>query len=243
MVILLNTDLVSIECGEKNFSEIEKVDQELESGVKTISLSAKVKNSIWCKPSLLFFTLHRMIVNFSLPIYFMFLPILLIDLGLTLKDASYMVMVSGITNTISRFISGAVMDHPRINNFVFISIGLFLQAIILLIYPFCDNYIILLICSGLSGALIAPFQIGMAIIVGEMLPIEKVACVCGIISLALGVGNMIGPPLAGYIYDHSKNHTVIFFIVALGYICSGISCWLSGYLYYRCKKNEQLETI
>ena len=54
---------------------------------------------------------------------------------------------------------------------------LLLQAIILLIYPFCDNYTILMICSGLSGALIAPFQIGMAIIVGEMLPIEKVASV------------------------------------------------------------------
>ena len=80
--------------------------------------------------------------------------------------------------------------------------------------------------------LIAPFQIGMAIIVGEMLPIEKVASVCGIISLAQGVGNMIGPPLAGYIYDHSKSHTTIFFIVAIGYICSSISCWLSGFFYY-----------
>ena len=221
----------------------DRIDYESERKAKSFELPISSKKSIWCKSPLLLFTLHRMIANFSLPIFFMFLPILLMDLGFTLEDASFMVMVSGITNTISRFVSGFIMDHPRLNKFLFISIGLFLQAIILFLYPFCDQYIVLMIFSGLSGALIAPFQIGMAIIVGEMLPVEKVASVCGIISLAQGVGSMVGPPLAGFIYDHAKNHIIIFFIVGLGYVCSGVSCWLSGYLYYRCKKIDQKEAI
>ena len=82
----------------------------------------------------------------------------------------------------------------------------------------------------------APHQIGMSIVIGEMLPIEKVASACGLMSLAQGIGTIIGPPLGGFIYDNSKDHKVIFFMIAIGYIISGISCWLSGYLYNRERK-------
>ena len=93
-----------------------------------------------------------------------------------------------------------------------------------------------MVLTGAIGVLLAPFQIGMAIVIGEMLPIEKVASACGLMSLAQGIGTIIGPPLAGFIYDNSKDHKVIFFMIAIGYIISGISCWLSGYLYNREKK-------
>ena len=68
-----------------------------------------------------------------------------------------------------------------------------------------------------------------------MLPIEQVASACGSMSLAQGIGNIMGPPLAGYIYDHSTDHKIILFIIAIGYIISGISCSLSGYLLNRTR--------
>ena len=67
---------------------------------------------------------------------------------------------------------------------------------------------------------------------------EKAASACGLMSFAQGIGNILGPPLAGFIYDHSKDHTVIFFITAIGYVMSGVSVWLSGCMFNRRKQNE-----
>ena len=108
----------------------------------------KTKNigkSLWYNPSIWLFTIHRMLGNMSFRLFMMFIPILLIDLGFTLKEASFIVMVSGITNTVSRVISGSIMDHSRVNNFTLIFCGLTLQAILLCIYPFCNHFIILMV--------------------------------------------------------------------------------------------------
>ena len=150
-------------------------------------------------------------------------------------------MINGITNTVARVIVGASMDHPRVNTFILTAAGLFLQAIIIFIFPFCEQFNILMVFSGIIGIGQAPFDIGMAILVGEMLPIEKVASACGILSFAQGIGSIIGPPIAGFIYDNSKEHTVIFFLIAIGYIISGVTCWLSGYMHTKRKINN-LET-
>ena len=226
-----------------------RTSKEIKNTEKTHSLEDKAikmhdnkernaDQSLWHNPSIWLFTIHRMLGNMSFRLFMMFIPILLIDLGFTLKEASLIVMVSGITNTVSRVISGLIMDHRRVNNFVLISVGLTFQAILLCIYPFCDKFIILMVFSGVGGFLVAPFHIGMAIVLGEMLPIEKVASVSGMMSLAQGFGNLIGPPLAGFIYDHSEYHSIIFYIVAIGYIISAICCQLAGYLYQNRKKND-----
>ena len=216
-------------------AQFDKASIEQKSSTNQDKSKSIIEKSPWYHPSIWLFTMHRMLGNMTFRLFMMFIPILLIDLGFTLTQASLIVMVSGITNTISRVISGSIMDHRRINNFILISTGLIIQAILLCIYPFCNKFIILIILSGIGGFLIAPFHIGMAIVLGELLPIEKVASVSGLMSLAQGMGNLVGPPLAGYIYDHSGDHSIIFYIVATGYILSAISCWLAGYLYKRRK--------
>ena len=218
-----------------NDAQFDKVSFEQMSTVNLDNCELIIEKSPWYHPSIWLFTMHRMLGNMTFRLFMMFIPILLIDSGFTLKQASLIVMVSGITNTISRVISGSIMDHQRINNFILISTGLIIQAILLCIYPFCNNFIILMILSGIGGFIIAPFHIGMAIVLGELLPIEKVASVSGLMSLAQGIGNLVGPPLAGYIYDHSDDHSIIFYIVATGYILSAITCWLAGYLYKKRK--------
>ena len=213
-----------------------KSSVENEKGRSTIL--DKFDSSLWCDPSLLLLLVSRLSANFSKPLFFMFLPILLIDHGFSLKQASLILMIYGITNTVARVIVGASMDHPRVNNFILTAAGLFLQAILILIFPFCDQFNILMVCSGIIGIAVAPFEIGMAVLVGEMLPIEKVASACGILYFAQGIGSIIGPPLAGFIYDNSKYHTVIFFLIAIGYIISGVTCWLSGYMHTKRTRNN-----
>ena len=194
-------------------------------------------NSLWGNTYLWIFALHRLLADFGQCIFFMFVPILVIDSGFTLNQASLLIMVYGITNTFARFASGILMDHPAVNNLILTASGCFIQAILMCIFPFCSDYIILLALSAIMGILVAPYQIGLSIIAGEMFPIEKVASVCGLMSFAQGIGNIIGPPLVGFIYDQYNNHLLIFCIIAIGYFMSGISCWISGRSYDK-RKND-----
>ena len=116
-------------------AQFDKASIEQKSITNKDKSKSMIEKSPWYHPSIWLFTVHRMLGNMAFRLFMMFIPILLIDLGFTLTQASLIVMVSGITNTISRVISGSIMDHRRINNFILISMGLIIQAVLLCIYP------------------------------------------------------------------------------------------------------------
>ena len=104
----------------------------------------KFNSSLW------FLLVSRLSAILSLSLLFMFLPILLIDQGFSLKQAGLILMVYGITNTVSRVIVGALMDHPRVNIFILTAAGLFLQAIVMCMFSICDQYIVLMVFDASS---------------------------------------------------------------------------------------------
>ena len=185
-------------------------------------------HELCCNTALWLYFIHHVAGNFGQSLFFMFIPILLMDLGFTIYQASLVIMVNGITNLIGRVVSGFFMDRPWMNNFILTAIGFFVVAAVLCAFPFCNNFAMLMAFSGAIGVLMAPYQIGMSIILGEMLPLEKAATSSGLMSVAMGIGSIMGPPIAGFIYDYSKNSTIIFFIIATGFFIGGISCWLAG---------------
>ena len=82
---------------------------------RTFKLSKLIDTWFWFNPSLMLLLLSRFLGHFSLVLFFMFLPTLLLEFGYSLEEASLMLTVLGITNTVSRIVVGAMMDHPRIS--------------------------------------------------------------------------------------------------------------------------------
>ena len=102
------------------------------------------------------------------------------------------------------------------------------------------KFIVLMILGGLIGIGFAPYEIGISISLGQMLPMEKVAAASGKCFLFMGIGAVVGPVSAGYIYDNTKDHKIILFLEALGLFIGGITCFTTAFIHNRQKRERQL---
>ena len=56
-------------------------------------------------------------------------------------------------------------------------------------------------------------------------------------SIAQGLGSFVGPPIAGLVFDATGSYSLIIYIIAIGYLISGISCCAAAYA-HRNQLNE-----
>ena len=60
------------------------------------------------------FLLSRFFGNFSIAMFYIFLPVVLVERQFTMSQASLMFIAIGVPNMISRVVVGALMDYPKI---------------------------------------------------------------------------------------------------------------------------------
>merc|ERR1711894_419776 len=129
----------------------------------------------------------------------------------------------------ARVIVGAMMDHPKIDSLFLNAIAFITCAPILCVFAFSKDYTTLMILAGFCGLNFAPFNVNTSIVLGEMLPTEKIASGFGKSNFVMGVGSIAGPVLAGYVFDNTQNYRIIVFIEAFGFFLGGIACLISFY--------------
>ena len=216
--------------------DIEKSAPTLQCGIeprkkKSMERTCKLSNLIdtwfWFNPSLMLLLLSRFLGHFSLVLFFMFLPTLLLEFGYSLEEASLMLTVLGITNTVSRIVVGAMMDHPRISPAMLTTVGFTIQAILQFLLPFVENYAILMTLGGVIGIIQAPYNVALSIILGEIVPMKKIASTFAKMALFQGIGSIVGPSIAGLIFDITMDIKVLFFIAAIINLIGGIACGVS----------------
>ena len=193
--------------------------------------------NFWKDSAMLSFLASRFFGNFSMATFYMFLPIILIENQFSMSQASIMLSVIGVPNMFSRIIVGAIMDHPRVDCVLLNFIGFTLVSIILCVFAFSDNYTVLLVLAALLGINFAPYQVNTSIALGQMLPTEKVASGSGKCMCIMGIASIIGPVLTGYIFDNTKDHKIIIFMIAFGFFVSGLTCLITTCIHVRRKKN------
>ena len=194
---------------------------------RSFKLSNLIDTWFWSNPSLMLLLLSRFLGHFSLVLFFMFLPTLLLEFGYSLEEASLMLTVLGITNTVSRIAVGAMMDHPRISPAMLTTVGFTIQAILQFLLPFVENYAILMVLGGVIGIIQAPYNVALSIILGEIVPMKKIASTFAKMALFQGIGSIVGPSISGLIFDITMDIKVLFFIAASINLIGGIACGAS----------------
>ena len=192
--------------------------------------------SPWRNLPIFMLFLSRLFGNFSTTIFFMLLPSILTHNGFSLKEASIVLTVIGVSNTIPRTFMGTLMDHPHVNSCLLIGAGFFLKAIVICVLPFTFQYKYLLFYGVVIGISNSPYWVGLSIAIGRMVPMRKVASTCSLMSIAQGLGSIIGPPTAGFVFDITDSYSHVIYMIAVGYIISGFTCCAASYIYNRRNK-------
>ncbi|XP_036046979.1 monocarboxylate transporter 5 isoform X1 [Onychomys torridus] len=144
-------------------------------------------------------------------------------LGIDVMDASYLVSVAGITETVSQLISGWIADQNWIKKYQYHKLYLILCGVTNLLAPLATTFPLLMaytiffaIFAGGYLALILPVLVDLS-------KNSRVHKFLGYASFFAGMAVLSGPPIAGWIYDYTQTYTGSFYFSGTCYLLSSVS--------------------
>ncbi|CAJ0947247.1 unnamed protein product, partial [Mesorhabditis belari] len=145
-------------------------------------------------------------------------------LGVPLNETSWLVSGIGLFNLISMVICGIVCDTPwaRKNLFMMYGVMISLCGGCLVASTLVTTYMGMLVTSLLYGFFIAANYVLASVLLCELLHVSDFQNGYGFLSMAQGLGNLIGPALVGWVRDISQSYQYMFLVGAVGMILSGV---------------------
>ncbi|XP_055379500.1 monocarboxylate transporter 9 [Condylostylus longicornis] len=144
----------------------------------------------------------------------------------TEEDGALLISIIGIFNTLGMIILGFIGDRPWLNVNIMYSICMLLCGLSVALMPLAvTNYYLLVALAVVFGLTFAStFSFTPSILV-SLVDLDDFTCAYGLVLLVQGIGSLLGPPLAGLIYDITLKWDDSFY-------CAGLFIAFSGVLSY-----------
>jgi MFS family permease len=143
--------------------------------------------------------------------------------GLSETDASTIISTIGATNTVGMILLGWAGDYPWMNVTKVYAICLVGCGICCAIMPlFISSFWSLIVIGAAFGLFFASnFSFTPAILV-ELIPLDRFTTAYGLMLLCQGIGNLLGPPLAGWVSDLTGFWDLSFYLAGFWIVLSGV---------------------
>ncbi|XP_071086601.1 monocarboxylate transporter 12-like [Haliotis cracherodii] len=195
--------------------------------VKTLCGDCSGYAKVFRNKSFLFFLMCSCTFGMGSSAIYLYLPDFLRKQGISLQAASFSVATSGVGGVVSRVLTGFAAQDPNIGSgLIFASLNGLMGVLSFLIPLFtstsatvCVYGFFLGLYTGSSWALFNP-------ITYEILGMDHVATGFGAVMGSCGFGFLIGPPLAGYVFQISKVYYGVYIFAGVMFF----SCALCGLL-------------
>lgn len=187
-------------------------------------------------PHYITFALSSFILYFWYDVPYIFMADRALEYGISEKQASFLISILGIVNTFGQILYGILGDTKFSLSILYGTSLIACGATVMLVPNFTD-YIALACLSGTFGLFIsANYSLGTVILV-EFLGIDKLSNAYGLTMLMQGIANLIGPPVAGLLYDFTGTYDATFFVGGACIIFAGILLlWVPVYRYMRRRR-------
>ncbi|XP_050428062.1 monocarboxylate transporter 1 isoform X3 [Adelges cooleyi] len=149
-------------------------------------------------------------------------------IGIDSKQASFLLSIIGITNTIGRVVCGFVADFPWVDSLLLNNICLLISTAAVAATPFCVTYTHYVIMSVFFGIAVSGYISLTSIILVDLLGLDKLTNAFGLLILFRGAAAIVGSPLAGAIYDWKKSYDWPFFMAAVFFLISAITSFMAA---------------
>ncbi|XP_050422604.1 monocarboxylate transporter 12-like [Adelges cooleyi] len=145
--------------------------------------------------------------------------------GNSQEDASYLISMIGFLNMFGEVLLGWAGDKAWVNANTVYAISMVLCGIVIALVPLFESYASLSILSALFGLFISANYSFTSIILVEIITLERFTNAYGVLLLVQGIANLVGPPLAGGLYDVTQSYNLSFYL-------GGFFIAISGFLLF-----------
>ncbi|XP_060096856.1 uncharacterized protein LOC132573334 [Heteronotia binoei] len=148
------------------------------------------------------------------------------DLGISPKDASYIMVGSGLTSMISCILFGKICDMERINRLYVNQASILSVGVVNFIIPYCKNFYSLVAICSLWGFFDAGNYVLLPVLTFDLMGPEKMTIAWGFM-MAVNAISCFGPPFAGAMYDLFGNYNIGFIVTG---ICNIIAASILAFI-------------
>uniref|UniRef100_A0A0K2T9N2 Monocarboxylate transporter 12like [Nasonia vitripennis] n=1 Tax=Lepeophtheirus salmonis TaxID=72036 RepID=A0A0K2T9N2_LEPSM len=161
----------------------------------------------------------------SMYIPYIYLPNMMTSLGkgeISQGQASFVVSAIGVSNTGGRILLGFMTDFHWVNSLILSNISLLLSGFCILVFPLCSSYRDFLITSLSLGFSLSGFLSLISIVLADIFGIESLTSTFGSLVLFRGIATILGPPLAGAVYDIFGQYNPAFMMAGSFFILAAL---------------------
>jgi len=168
------------------------------AGVVT-SVRESVDFSIFKSPLFILFCLHSMFLYLSYDIPYVYIPDHAQTLNVDEHYASLLISIIGIASTVGQILMGYIGDQSCINRLLFYIAMTCIAGFATVTVPLLSSFgMLAAYCSVYGFFMSANFSL-TTIIVVELLGMDQLTNAYGFVTMAEGLANVFGPPIAGEI--------------------------------------------
>lgn len=172
--------------------------------------------------------------------FIILLPSYAINMGFDKSRAAYLLSIVSAFDLCGRIGGSALSDMGLIPKTWYFVGGLFISGASLAALPLVTTYGTISVCCAIFGLAAGTYVGVTAIIMAELLGMERLTSTYGISLFVNGIMQLIGPPLCGLWFESSGSYSAIFSTLGMVTVC-GASIWgIMPYLHRR-KARKLLE--
>ncbi|KAF4072306.1 hypothetical protein AMELA_G00261610 [Ameiurus melas] len=161
-------------------------------------------------------------------------------LGIDPMDASFIISVAGITETVAQLASGWVTDRNLVHKYHYHKAYLILCGIVNLLSPLATSFLQLMIYAVFFAIFCGGYMALLLPVLVDLVGSEKVNNSMGFSMFFVGLGCLTGPPLAGFLYDYTRTYDCSFYLAGVCYLLSSVSLFLEPLAqHWQARKKQQ----
>ncbi|XP_015176547.1 PREDICTED: monocarboxylate transporter 12 [Polistes dominula] len=182
--------------------------------------------SLLKNPMFILFTFSNFCTSIGFNVPYIYLLPQAEERGINKSLASYLLAIIGVANTLGRIILGYVSDKPWINRLLVYNICLTICGAATLFSTLCTNFYTFAFYCIVYGFTAGAYVGLTSVILVDLLGLSRLTNSFGLLLLFQGFASLLGPPIAGWLYDGLGSYDPGFYTAGSMIAISGLILFL-----------------
>lgn len=182
--------------------------------------------SLLKNPVFLIFGISNFLTSIGFNVPFIYTKARVSELGFAGgEDASVLLSIIGISNTVGRITLGYLSDRAFINRLWVYNVSLVINGLATAFSCYAGSYVSMAVYCATFGATAGAYVSLTSVILVDLLGLDKLTNAFGLLLVFQGVSCLLGPPITGWLYDVLGSYDP-------GFVVSGAMIAASGLILF-----------